>query len=175
MILDLQEDAKVFESRLVEAVEAYARRGAKAPPISALEIGYEFAQAGWICIHFDTRETHDRDGEWTTFQERDLIKRPQWFQMVEAMACFSDDEDGGPRKAGTLILHDGPRRDGSTLTEEDFSAALGDMLKDVLLRARKDGLFAKLPRRPGAQIDIEEFNGTWAWPDYEDLGKTNVI
>jgi hypothetical protein len=168
MTLDLRKDAKAFRKLLAERVDAYAKkvkRSPNLPPVSAIEVGYQFDQAGWIYLHFDVRPKHDRDGQWTLFKQKDLFPRPDWYKAVEALS------DGKPP---TIILTDGTRRPGK-LSEKAFAAMFGKMIKDVLLQAKKEGLFAPLPCHNRCQIDIEEFNGNWAWPAYDKLGKTNLV
>jgi hypothetical protein len=178
MELDLRKDAADFRAELVKKVRAYAARAAKSPKVpavSAVEIGYEFAQLGWILVHFDTRPKHDRDGEWTVFEEKDLLLRPKWYQVVEALDGFDEEGEQDLKGRVVLVTVAGKKIDGAKLSEEDFSGALGAMLKHVLLECRGEGLFAQLPKSARCQLDIEEFNGTWAWPEYEKLGKVNVI
>jgi len=171
MILDLRNDATAFRDYLNKVVADYIARAAKSPEVpkvSAVEVAFEFAQRGWIIIHFDTRPQHKRDGH---YNEKNLFPRPQWFTLVKALDYLSD---AGKRKPAQLILPDGTEVNTATLSESDYSAALGDMLR-VVLQAKSDGLFARLTTNDACQIDIEEFNGTWAWPEYDLLGKVNVI
>jgi hypothetical protein len=51
---------------------------------------------------------------------------------------------------------------------------LGDLLKSVLLRARSDGVFAHLPRSPQCELGVEEHDGNYGWPAYEERGKENL-
>jgi hypothetical protein len=178
MDLDLRKDAVEFRKELMKKVDAYSARAAKSknvPPVSAVEIGYEFAQTGWILVHFDTRPKHDRDGQWTIFKDKDLFRRPNWLKVVNALDGF--DEESEKDLKGKVRLENilGKEKDGAKLTEETFSKALGEMLKRVLLECKGDGVFDKLPKTPACQLDIEEFNGTWAWPEFEKLAKVNVI
>jgi len=165
MTIDLRKDVKALREHLAQKVEAYARKASKAPPVSAVEVGYEFEQAGWVYVGFDARPAHQRDGAWTRFKSRDLLPRPDWNKAAMAL------EEGKPV---TLILPNGERHSGK-LTEKSFASLLGRTIKGLLLQVKKDGVFAPLPRREGCQIDIEEFNGNWAWPAYEKLGKVNLI
>jgi hypothetical protein len=36
------------------------------------------------------------------------------------------------------------------------------------------GVFSQLKPFGSVQLDIEDFNGGWGWPEYDDLGKTNL-
>ena len=168
MTVDLRKDAKALRALLDQRVRAYAakaQRSAKVPPVSAIEVGYCFDQSGWMHVNFDVRPEHKRDGSWTRFKARDLLDRPHWAKAIDAIL------DGKPV---TLVLPDGKQRKGK-LTENAFSTALGRMIKGVLLEAKTDGALDALPKRAGCQLDIEEFNGSWAWPEFEKLGKVNVV
>ena len=170
MTVDLRKDERELKSHLARQVNAYAAACSKdssLPKASAVEVGYQFDQSGWFFMHFDTRPKHDRDGEWTAFLDRepfsrDLLERPEWYE-----ACTAEGDL-------TFIMPDGNRRvlpDG--VAEEEVAALLGEFIKRLMLDAKKEGIFEKLPK-PQCQLDIEEFNGHWAWPDYDELGKSNL-
>ena len=55
-----------------------------------------------------------------------------------------------------------------------FTTAVGEMIFDVLMRAKDDGVFAPLTAQGQVQLDIEDFYGGWGWPKYEELGVTNL-
>ena len=42
------------------------------------------------------------------------------------------------------------------------------MIKEVVLAARDDGVFASLPLTPNCEVCIEMINGLFVWPDTED-------
>lgn len=171
MTIDLREDERELRALLVRQTGAYAAARAtdgSLPKVSAIEVGYAFDQRGWFFVHFDTRPIHDRDGEWTVFLDRepfnrDLLERPDWYA-----ACTEADEV-------IFILPDGTRRPVRDVTEEEYAALLGEFIKGVMLRAKDGGVFDHLPKQNECQIDIEEFNGHWAWPEYEQLGKSNLV
>jgi hypothetical protein len=168
MSVDLRKDAKAARKLLEQRVREYAANAARArrvPPVSAIVVGYCLCQDGWVIVQFDTRPAHERDGHWSSFENRDVFELPHWEAAYEAVQ----------EKPVTFILPDGSRRvlpKGST--DEKVGAVFGRVIRDVLLRAKKDGLFDALPKRDNCQLDVEEFNGMWAWPAYEKLGKVNL-
>ena len=173
MTIDLRNDAREITERIARQVDRYASEAARdksLPRVSAIEVGYAFDQRGWFFCHFDTREDHDRDGEWTVFLDQepysnDLLERTHWYEGI----C------GGEPGPTTFIMMDGSTRVLEDVTEEEVARFLGEFIKAVVLQANHQGLFRKLPTRDTCQIDIEEFNGNWAWPEYDGLGKVNLI
>lgn len=184
MILDLRKDARTIRKFLAERVKSYIAGEAKRRgSISAVGITYEFAQRGWVLIHFDNRPVHERDGEITS-SRKDRIKLPHWFAVVKALHYFTTadfDPEWGTygrvirKRPVTIILPDGTRKNAINITENAYSAILGKLIKEVALRAKKEKCFDKLPKHPICQLDIDDFNGTWAWPGYKQLGRTNRI
>ena len=168
--VDLREDANTFRQELEAAIESIV--ASKPSCLSAIEIGYSCDQSGWIFIHPDERPAHQRDGEWTTsIEDEKLIKYDHWIEAIEA--SFEG-------KAFTVIKYDGskfevafdedePEQD----SEDPFVKAVGEMILEVLRAAKVDGVFSQLKPFGSVQLDIEDFNGGWGWPEYDDLGKTN--
>jgi hypothetical protein len=175
MVVDLRKDAQELRKLLEERTKLHIEKTKKEklPPVSALEIGFGINQAGWIVINFDTRAEHERDGEWTTLVEKEMVERDHWFQAYEAV----HEEDV------TFILPDGSEKvipavgeDGDENSDARFAGMFGEMIRDVALAANKDGVFKDLPKKKGFQLDIEEFDNMWAWPsDYDDVGKKNLL
>src|SRR5205085_1341027 len=73
-----------------------------------------------------------------------------------------------------LTLPDGTRRELSAGATEQLASALGDMLRAVLLKARADGVYAGLPKAPRCELGVEEQEGTYGWPPYEERGQDNL-
>jgi hypothetical protein len=129
-----KEDADAIRRYLQSRVKEFAAEGGT---LSAIEIGYEVSQSGWVFVHADRREQHERDGEWTGgLDDGTMLELSHW---VEA----------DPEEAGKLILK-------------------------IVQAARSDGVFLALGPPGSVQLDIEDFDGEWGWPKYEDLGKTNL-
>ena len=74
-----------------------------------------------------------------------------------------------------VLLPDGKKRKITGETEfEDFVALFGDLLKDVLLKARADGVFKSLPKAEKCHMGVEEQEGRYGWPAHEDRGKDDL-
>ena len=53
-------------------------------PISAIEAGFKLCQDGRFIVNFDTRETHERDGEWTNALDGPSLTLPHWRSAYES-------------------------------------------------------------------------------------------
>ena len=92
---------------------------------------------------------------------------------IEALEAYEEGE--------TVKLH---RYDGSKIVyepdvevdEDDYLVvAIGKMIHAVLIESIKAGVFDRTGWKGTVQLDIEDFDGGWGWPDYDDLGKTNLV
>ena len=136
-------------------------------PIGAVVVGFQVNQAGLLLIHFDTRDRYDRDGEWTKAFGRNTLKLPHWQEAYEAVA-----EDG----ASFIRLSGKPRAVRAGAADETVMGLFGAALRAIVHDAFARGMFAPLPLRDDCQLDLEEFDGNWAWPGGHDaLGRTNIL
>lgn len=170
--IDLREDSKTFRRQLERAVNELNK---SKEPLSALEFGYDCDQGGWIFIHADRREQHERDGEWTSHIDDNKIDLPHWIEAIEAN--FEVEEIELIKIDGSRVIL--PSFDDEHEPDEDeeggpLNLAVGEMILHVVMAAKSDGLFKPLSTRGPLQLDIEDFNGGWAWPEYDDLGTTNL-
>jgi hypothetical protein len=58
--------------------------------------------------------------------------------------------------------------------EDPLPAAIGDMIRTVLLQAKGDGVFKPLAEKAPLQLCVEDFSGTWEWPEPEEMGTDNL-
>ena len=166
--LDLRKDFAEFYAFVADRVRSWDRASNDGPgeggTVARVDVGFGLDEPAWVCLVFDTRSDAEPDGEWNGHIQGNDLERPQWAEAFDA-AC-----DG---EALTLILPDGARlapvEDGDELV-----AAVGDMLKAVLLKARADGLFEALPRAPRCELGVEEQNGGYGWPVYDERGRENL-
>ncbi|HEV2293595.1 MAG TPA: hypothetical protein VGR35_07055 [Tepidisphaeraceae bacterium] len=151
MTVDLRKDAADVRTMLERRTAQFLSKS-PGETVSGIELGYSYHQ-GWVVAFFDTRPQHEIDGEWTAFDERNLLYRPHWQAAADVM-----------RRGVTFILPDGRRFDAPPdIPESDFAGVYGQMLADVLVAADAQGVFAALPKRQPCQFDVEEFDGAWAW------------
>lgn len=125
------------------------------PAVSGVTVGFHLCQKGWIVVRFDTRPHHSRDGEWTRFTDADVVKVPQWKRIHDAVQA----------EGGTFLLPNGKtKRIPADIACERLAAIYGEMIKGVLVGEKQAGAFDQLPKHRGFRIDVEEFDGMWAWP-----------
>lgn len=166
--LDLRDDFAEISTFVADRVRSWDATTNDGPgeggSVARLDVGFGLAEPAWVCIVFDTRPDAGPDGEWNGHIQGNDLARPRW---EEAFDAVSEEEPLA------LILPDGSRRE---LVGDDAGLveAVGEMLKAVLLKARADGLFDPLPKAPRCELGVEEQDGAYAWPIYEDRGRENL-
>lgn len=165
---DLRKDfaeVSAFVAGRVKAFDPSANPGpGKGQRVSRIDIGFGVYESGWVCLVFDTRRNPEPDGEWNEYIEDAVLERPRW-----AKACGA--VEAGPL---ALVLPDGARRGLAAGDAAGLVAALGDMLRAVLLQARDGGVFAALPKTPRCELGVEEQDGSYGWPAYESRRSDNL-
>jgi hypothetical protein len=168
MKLDLKKDFATVYAYVKDRVRGFdaAKYDGLGGPgkVKMMQLGYEFAQAGWVVLMFDTRPDAEPDGQWSDFIEGNELQMPHWPKACDAMI------DEGEL---TVIQMDGSE----TVLPGDTELAipLGEMLKEVLLKARADGVFASLPKADGCELGVENLDGYYGWPQYEERGEENEV
>jgi hypothetical protein len=165
--LDLRKDFAEVSTMIAERVNSFdpaTNQGpGKGKRVSRIDIGFGLYESGWVCLVFDTRRNPEPDGEWSMYIEETVLERPKWAKAVEAV-------EAGPL---TIVLPDGTRCDLSAGNTAPLTAALGDMLRAILIQAREGSVFAALPKTPRCELGVEEQDGSYGWPDYEKRGTDN--
>jgi hypothetical protein len=59
--------------------------------------------------------------------------------------------------------------------DEIICNIVGEALKHVLLTARDQGVFQPLPKADKCQLGVENFDGFYGWPAYEERGRENLL
>jgi hypothetical protein len=171
MKLDLRKDFKDIYSYIVRRVRTFdpsenAGPGDGGSPVAMIELGYQCDQAGWVALVFDTRPKAAPDGEWNAYIEENIFERPHWQEAFESLETKTVD----------VVLPDGSRRKLSSDTDEgEYVAIFGEMLKDILLKAREEGVFQSLPRAKRCHLGVEEMDGGYGWPLYKNRGKEDLV
>src|SRR5688500_2377949 len=87
-VLDLRRDFADVYAHLVERVRGFDPAGGnvlgEAGPVKMVEVGFEYSQAGWLVVVFDTRPDAEPDGEWTSLIDGNELERPHWLEAGEA-------------------------------------------------------------------------------------------
>ena len=56
---------------------------------------------------------------------------------------------------------------------DDFALELGETIKNLAIELRDNGDFEALPRQVACEFGVEEMNGIYGWPRWEDRGQEN--
>ena len=161
MELDLRKDYQALKEHLLQRIRDYSKSPNEGPdeeddPIGLITFGYQFDQAGWAALVFDTRPGAASDGYWQSYIGENALDMEHWFEVSEEL-CSAE-------KTVDIICHDGktkkllPDDDGQELVD-----SLGDLLRDLLMEANADGLFDPLPRSDDCGLVIEEHEGQYGW------------
>jgi hypothetical protein len=170
MKLDLRKDFDDIYAHVVNRVQTFdpstnAGPGDGTSPIAMIEFGFQCEQDGWVALVFDTRPDAEPDGEWNSFIDENLFERRHWQEALMALETESVD----------VILPDGGKRKITGETEfEEFVALFGELLKGVLIKARADGVFNSMPKAKKCHLGVEEQEGCFGWPAYEDRGTDDL-
>jgi hypothetical protein len=164
--LDLRHEFEEIYAHVADRVRNFNPASNDGPgepgPVKMIEVGFEYSQATWFVVVFDTRPDAEPDGEWNSHIEGNEVERPLWLEAGEA----NMDEPI------TLVQLDGTGKVLPAGTE--LAEPLGELIKAVLLKARADGVFAVLSKSPGCELGVEHHEGHYGWPAYDDRGKDNI-
>ncbi len=161
MKIDLKADATTINKYVKQRVADYPVYVNNGPgedddPVSQITLGFQVSQAGWVAFVFDTRPDGSPDGEWQSYIEENWLEFPHWLDAVDALF-----DNGEPIE---LVLPNGKKR---KLGEDDeLAEPVGQMLKDILIQARKAKCFNELPIATKCSMGVEDHDGAYGWPDY---------
>ncbi|SIO60624.1 hypothetical protein SAMN05444166_6464 [Singulisphaera sp. GP187] len=166
--LDLRKDFIDIYRLVSERVGAFYPASNDGPGkgkrVKRIDLGYQFDQAGWVALVFDTRRDAQPDGQWNAHIQGNKLERPKWQAAAEANEV----------EPVLFTLPDGTRREIPPGSYDEFVTIFGDLLKGVLLKARLDGVFVDLPKSPRCELGVEEHEGAFGWPVYEERGRENL-
>ena len=113
--------------------------------VKRIEIGFQVDQVGLIKVFFDCNPNAKPDGSWTQVLDEGYLERSHWPELCE--------------------FH-----------EYDFIVQeVGEIIKSVLFKVREEGAFEALSKHRDCELGIEEIDGNYGWPIYEDRGVENVV
>jgi hypothetical protein len=169
MIVDIRNDIPDFLDyirRRVAAHVAAAKKLKRPKKVGRIDFGFEFGQGNELWLIFDTRSDAEPDGQWTTQVGMvKSLKRPDWpiwHELPESEIVYFIDADG--KKINVMNNPD-----------KTICKIVGDAMKRALLAARESGLFEKLPKAPRCEMGVENMEGFYGWPKYEERGKENLV
>jgi hypothetical protein len=170
MKINLIADAKKIYAYVKQRVADYpiyvnSGPGKDEDPISQITLGFQVDQAGWVALVFDTRPGASPDGEWQSFITENSLEFPHWLAAVEAL--FDNEEPID------LVLPNGKKR--KVGEDDELAEPIGEMLKDILIQARKDKCFQGLPLAKKCSMGVEDHDGAYGWPAYEKRYKDGRV
>jgi hypothetical protein len=167
MVIDIREDVPEMLEYVRQRVDAHLATVSKdkaLPPVKMIEFGFEFGQGNWVALVFDTRPDAEPDGEWTRDIDRILLERPKWPIWHKL-----------PDDAQVYFINlAGEKIDVMPNPDELICNIVGDAMKHVLLTAREKGFFKPLPKADKCELGVENMEGYYGWPAYEDRGRENL-
>lgn len=169
VIVDIRNDMPDFlayvRKRVADHVKTIGKRRDDGS-VRMIEFGFEFGQANWVAIAFDTRPDAEPDGEWSgMLRKKDFLYRPKW-PIWEKLA--DDAKVYFMNLAGKKV---NVMKDPDTM----ICRIVGEALKQTLLTAREQGVFDALPKAERCELGVENLEGFYGWPKYEDRGKENLV
>ena len=165
---DIREDLPRFRAYLIDQVEKHINSTTEDALVGIVHFGFACEQSQWVALVFDTRENPEPDGVWGGMvDESEVLECTQWQDWEEL-----SEED-------SLVLID---IEGNAFSVRDqytdwelVSKIIGEALKASLLSARDEGLLNSLQKAENCQLGVEELEGRYGWPLYEDRGKENLV
>ena len=91
--------------------------------------------------------------------------------------CLFFDTRHGAGPDGSWTLEEDVLDVPTFLEFEDYERQVeskGEMIKSIVLKYRESGFFKQLNLSDDCDIGIEEFDGGWGWPSYDERKKDNL-
>jgi ankyrin repeat protein len=169
--IDLRPDYARMLKMVATGVNEYALKSGTAktwqahPPVSAIALRFGIGEHASVDLCFDARPKHDADGVYS-HQGVASLAVPHWQRFCDKAA-----RDGGELtdERGRVVKLSWNE------STEVYVGAFGAMLVNALKDAKSQGLFAKLPRCLQCEFSVEEMEGYYGWPAFQERGKENMI
>ncbi len=169
MIIDIREEVPAFLDYLRQRVEqqvAHTKTLKRPRLIRRIDFGFEFGQGNELWLVFDTRPDAGPDGEWTVqVQKVPALKRPNW-------PIWADLPKG---EVVNFINLQGETVNVMRSPDKKICKIVGEAMKHAMLTARDQGIFEPLSRAERCELGVENMEGFYGWPHFEDRGKENLL
>ena len=132
-------------SEIKSYIEKQITNADKFQNVSFLDIGFGIDQGGLVKAFIDYRKDAAPDGSWTMHLESDVLERSHW-----PLLCEEYDY-------------------------EELVKKIGELIKKVMFAIRDEGKFNSLNKNPKCEFGIEEINGEFGWPYYDERGSINCV
>jgi hypothetical protein len=178
-------DLRQFIAPIVKQIERRVRDfdpatnsgpGESGDAIQQIVLGFQFDQAAWVALVFDTRPDADPvyDGEWQSSIEENALDCDvdQWMEAYEEI--FQNESQVAFTTVDGKTVKVGPYEDDDEDAEERLTTQLaelfGGVCREALKNAQARSLFSPLPLADTAYLRIDEHECQYAWPDYDSRG-----
>ncbi len=181
MKIDLRQFVTPIVNRIEHRVQEYVPASNSGPGVSGdviqqIVLGFQFDQAAWVSLVFDTRPDADPvyDGEWQSCIEENTLDCDveQWVEAYEEI--FENESKVTFTAIDGKVVKVGPFKDDDDEAEERISTQLAELFgavcREALLNAHARSLFMSLPLADTAFLRVDEHECQYAWPDYDSRG-----
>lgn len=181
MKIDLRQSIAPIVDQIKRRVREYDPDGNSGPgepgdAIQQIVLGFQFDQAAWVSLVFDTRPDADPvyDGEWQSFIEENTLDCDvdQWMEAYEEI--FENNSTVSFTAVDGKTVKVGPCNDDDDEDEERLTTQLAKLFGEACLEALTNpetrSLISSLPLAATACLRIDEHECQYAWPDYDLRG-----
>ncbi|MCY1003139.1 hypothetical protein OWM54_38930 [Myxococcus sp. MISCRS1] len=164
--LDLGKEQARVSRFLAKAVKDFARSHKDPRPVQRLALRYS-TENGALNVGFDLNPESE-PGEGMTHDDFAELLVPRWPDVMEHK----------PALVGLDGVKLAAREDGTWGTPEAHARLeehLGKMLVAMLLELRDSGQLEALRASDTAELGVEDSEGVFGWPDYEERGRENRL
>jgi len=159
--IDFEKIYDYLESRIDNFIsEENVGPGPQSDRVSMIQIGYEINQSGWIAIVFDMRENAQPDGQWGSYVGGNMLELDHWYHAIDEMYKNEGTVEITPPDGNVKLI--------SFDSQGEDLNIFGILIKEVLIKAREDGVFSRLPLADRCVMGVEELTGSYGWPHYEN-------
>ncbi|EDM25663.1 hypothetical protein LNTAR_12977 [Lentisphaera araneosa HTCC2155] len=166
--INLKTDYQTIYNYIKEKVEQYSdpQMGNSSDPIKIIHLGFQFEQEGWFTLVFDTRPNAEPDGEWTTNFYESILNLSHWSKTIDEH-CENDIPFKVTILDGQNIIFDGIDHEDDEEIDTNIVNHIGNMIIKIMKEAMNNGVFNQLKFATNPTFGVEEINGEFGWPAYD--------
>jgi hypothetical protein len=186
--MNMKLDLRQFITPIVKQIELRVREfdlssnvgpGDSGDTIQQIVLGFQFDQAAWVALVFDTRPDVDPvyDGEWQSSIEENTLDCDvdQWMEAYQEI--FENESKVTFTTVDGKTVKVGPYKDDDDDAEERLTTQLaelfGSVCRESLKNVQSRSLFSSMPLADTACLRVDEHECQYAWPDYDSRGGEN--
>ncbi|MCR9210681.1 MAG: hypothetical protein NXI28_20835 [bacterium] len=181
LLRNMKIDLRQFVAPIVRQIERRVRLygaatnlgpGVSDATIQQIVMGFQFDQAAWVSLVFDTRPDADPvyDGEWQSYIERNTLD----CDVDTWMDAYKEIVENQTQVAFTAVDGEvvklGPCENDDDVVGQSLAKLFGDVCREALAHAQAQFLFSSLPLAATVYLRVDEHECQYAWPDYDTRG-----